>query len=90
MNNNLIDKLFNQVNNYGERFSSGTMFYKLNKIKMLKKNSRKCQIVDMDIAIDKINNGKLVSFPTETVYGLGCDISSRSAIESIFKTKNRP
>lgn len=34
--------------------------------------------------------GKLVAFPTETVYGLGADASNPEAVEAIFAAKGRP
>jgi L-threonylcarbamoyladenylate synthase len=34
--------------------------------------------------------GELVAFPTETVYGLGADASSDSAVAKIFAAKGRP
>lgn len=34
--------------------------------------------------------GKLVAFPTETVYGLGADAHNSQAVASIFAAKNRP
>lgn len=34
--------------------------------------------------------GKVVAFPTETVYGLGADATSDRAIASIYAIKNRP
>ncbi len=34
--------------------------------------------------------GKLVAFPTETVYGLGADGFSAAAVERIFRAKGRP
>ncbi len=34
--------------------------------------------------------GGLVAFPTETVYGLGADATSRPAVEAIFEAKERP
>ena len=34
--------------------------------------------------------GKLVAFPTETVYGLGADATSSEAVLSIYETKGRP
>lgn len=34
--------------------------------------------------------GKLVAFPTETVYGLGADATNHSAVSQIYKVKNRP
>jgi L-threonylcarbamoyladenylate synthase len=37
-----------------------------------------------------INRGGLVAFPTETVYGLGADATSASAVAGIFAAKGRP
>lgn len=37
-----------------------------------------------------INQGELVSFATETVYGLGADALNPEACEKIFKAKERP
>lgn len=37
-----------------------------------------------------IRAGKLVAFPTETVYGLGADATNTAAVEAIFKAKGRP
>ncbi|WP_135079213.1 L-threonylcarbamoyladenylate synthase [Terasakiella sp. SH-1] len=37
-----------------------------------------------------ICEGKLVAFPTETVYGLGADATNEEAVASIFAAKERP
>ncbi len=37
-----------------------------------------------------IIEGKLVAFPTETVYGLGADALNESAVRRIFEAKGRP
>lgn len=37
-----------------------------------------------------IRSGKLVAFPTETVYGLGANALDASAVERIFSAKGRP
>jgi len=37
-----------------------------------------------------LDNGKLVSIPTETVYGLAGNALNSNAVALIFKTKNRP
>lgn len=37
-----------------------------------------------------LNGGGLVSFPTETVYGLGADARQDTAVARIFEAKNRP
>lgn len=41
-------------------------------------------------AADALKKGKLVSFPTETVYGLGADALNREAVKNIFIAKGRP
>lgn len=41
-------------------------------------------------AVNLLRAGKLVAFPTETVYGLGADASNEAAIRRIFEAKGRP
>ncbi len=41
-------------------------------------------------AADILRRGGLVAFPTETVYGLGADATSDSAVARIFEVKGRP
>lgn len=36
-----------------------------------------------------LKKGGIVAFPTDTVYGLGCDALRRSAVEQIYKVKRR-
>lgn len=45
---------------------------------------------DISKAVALLNQEKLVAIPTETVYGLAGNIFSEKAIDSIFKTKQRP
>ncbi len=45
---------------------------------------------DLKIAADILKNGGNVIFPTETVYGLGADATSPTAVKNIFKAKGRP
>ena len=42
------------------------------------------------IACALLREGKLVAFPTETVYGLGADALNADAVRSIFAAKERP
>lgn len=37
-----------------------------------------------------LRDGKLVAFPTETVYGLGADATNDDAVSALFKAKGRP
>lgn len=41
-------------------------------------------------AAELLNAGKLVAFPTETVYGLGVDATNPLAVERLFAVKGRP
>ena len=41
-------------------------------------------------AVDSLIKGKLVAFPTETVYGLGGDATNEDAVRRIYKVKGRP
>ncbi len=41
-------------------------------------------------AAASLRSGGVVAFPTETVYGLGADISHNQAIQKIFEIKGRP
>lgn len=41
-------------------------------------------------AATALRNGRLVAFPTETVYGLGADATNDQAVARIFAAKDRP
>jgi len=45
---------------------------------------------DVVFAADLLRNGKLVVFPTETVYGLGANAFDAYAVARIFSVKKRP
>jgi L-threonylcarbamoyladenylate synthase len=49
----------------------------------------KCDPEGIDIAITAIKKGKIVVFPTDTVYGIGCDPYNQNSIKSIYQIKNR-
>lgn len=42
------------------------------------------------LAAELLHAGKLVAFPTETVYGLGADATNSDACEDIYRAKGRP
>jgi L-threonylcarbamoyladenylate synthase len=37
-----------------------------------------------------LKKGGIIAFPTDTVYGLGCDAFRRSAVEQVYRVKGRP
>ncbi len=45
---------------------------------------------EIEVAVRLLQEGEIVAFPTETVYGLGAAIFNPSAIEKIYRAKNRP
>ncbi|MDA9689021.1 L-threonylcarbamoyladenylate synthase [Betaproteobacteria bacterium] len=45
---------------------------------------------EVNKAVDSLIRGKLVAFPTETVYGLGGDATNEEAVRRIYKVKGRP
>ncbi|WP_234405674.1 L-threonylcarbamoyladenylate synthase [Paenibacillus sp. IHBB 10380] len=45
---------------------------------------------DIQEAAKLLASGGIIAFPTETVYGLGADARSTSAVEAVFTAKGRP
>ena len=45
---------------------------------------------NMEIVAGVLRAGGLVAFPTETLYGLGADARSESAVLKVFQAKARP
>jgi len=41
-------------------------------------------------AVSVIRHGGTIIFPTDTVYGLGCDATNEEAVRRVFKIKKRP
>ena len=41
-------------------------------------------------AVEVLQAGGLVAFPTETVYGLGADALNAGAVQKVFRAKGRP
>ena len=44
----------------------------------------------IEAAAEALRGGRLVAFPTETVYGLGVDATNGRAVAAVFETKGRP
>jgi L-threonylcarbamoyladenylate synthase len=49
-----------------------------------------CTADAMVLAAQKLMDGHLVAFPTETVYGLGADATNNTAVAKIYASKGRP
>jgi L-threonylcarbamoyladenylate synthase len=57
---------------------------------MLKVDSNNPDLAKIQVAADIIQQGGLVAFPTETVYGLGADALNGGAVLKLFEAKKRP
>jgi L-threonylcarbamoyladenylate synthase len=58
--------------------------------RVFKIDKKQPQILRIIEAATLLRRGKLVAFPTETVYGLGANALDSSAVKKIFEAKGRP
>jgi tRNA threonylcarbamoyl adenosine modification protein (Sua5/YciO/YrdC/YwlC family) len=56
---------------------------------LLSINSQNPQMRLIKQAVDVLRGGGVIIYPTDTVYGLGCDLSSKKGIERIYELKRR-
>ncbi len=40
--------------------------------------------------VDLVKKGGVIAYPTDTVYGIGCDIFNQKAVKRVYRIKNRP
>ncbi|MCX6320155.1 MAG: L-threonylcarbamoyladenylate synthase [Bacteroidetes bacterium] len=45
---------------------------------------------DIEQCLDVLNRGGIILYPTDTVWGIGCDATSPEAVAKIFALKKRP
>ena len=48
-----------------------------------------CTDSDIKVAIKKIKAGEIIVFPTDTVYGLGCDPYNKKTVSRLYEIKKR-
>ena len=56
---------------------------------MLSINSQNPQPRLIKKAVEVLRQGGIIIYPTDTVYGLGCDLSNKKGIEKIYELKKR-
>lgn len=44
---------------------------------------------DIDKAVEVLQNGGVILYPTDTVWGLGCDATNNEAVDKLFRLKQR-
>ena len=53
------------------------------------KKKIKNENIEIETAITFLKQGKLILYPTDTVWGIGCDATSSKAIENLYNLKKR-
>lgn len=48
------------------------------------------QSFDLSEAIEALKNGRIILFPTDTIWGIGCDATDDKACQRIMEIKRRP
>ena len=44
---------------------------------------------DIRQAVDVLNRGGIILYPTDTIWGLGCDATNAEAVKRVFEIKQR-
>lgn len=44
----------------------------------------------IDQVVQILQRGGVIAYPTDTIYGIGCDITNKKAIERVYQIKQRP
>jgi len=47
-------------------------------------------VTDLSLAITRLKQGRVIAYPTEAVYGLGCDPMCQDAVQTLVDFKRRP
>ncbi len=58
------------------------------KAKLIKINSTNPQMNKIAEVVEVLRRGGIIIYPTDTVYGIGCDIHNQKAVERLCKIKN--
>ena len=56
---------------------------------MIEINKENPEYPKIKLAVETLRNEGVIVYPTDTIYGLGCDISSKKAIDKIYRIKNK-
>jgi tRNA threonylcarbamoyl adenosine modification protein (Sua5/YciO/YrdC/YwlC family) len=56
---------------------------------LLKINSQNPEPEKINQVVEVLKGGGVIVYPTDTIYGLGCDIFNKNAVEKIYQIKKR-
>ncbi len=70
-----------------------TYFYTITKLNLFKGDCLICSMFiyeeDIQVCLSTLQNGGLILYPTDTVWGIGCDATNEEAVAKIFDLKKR-
>ena len=70
-----------------------TYFYTITKLNLFKGDCLICSMFvyeeDVQVCLSSLQNGGLILYPTDTVWGIGCDATNEEAVAKIFDLKKR-
>ncbi|UAY52824.1 L-threonylcarbamoyladenylate synthase [Ferruginibacter albus] len=46
--------------------------------------------IDIERCLEVLQNGGTILYPTDTIWGIGCDATNEAAVEKIYRIKKRP
>jgi len=75
---------------YQEKINKGNSPMKSKKIPIISINSDNPQQRLINLVAHVLENGGLIAYPTDTFYGIGCDLYNKRGIQHIYRLKNRP
>jgi L-threonylcarbamoyladenylate synthase len=44
---------------------------------------------EVDLAVEHLRKGHVILYPTDTIWGIGCDATNETAVEKIYRIKKR-
>jgi len=53
-------------------------------------NPKNPQMRHIRRVVDILKDGGVIAYPTDTVYGIGCDILNKKAIQRVYQIKQKP
>lgn len=65
----------------------GAIFRELSRPMLLEINAKHPEPRKIERVVEMLRRGSVIAYPTDTVYGLGCDIMNKQAIERITRMK---
>ncbi len=47
-------------------------------------------MIELDQIVDTLEQGGVIIYPTDTIWGIGCDATNQDAVDKIYEIKERP